>query len=516
MSVVSLEFFVFFLLVAIVYYILPGRFQWIWLLLASLYFYIDNSAWYQALFFFIYVLVNYLLSLGMGEDHPRGKKFYLTALIFDITLLAVFKYAAFFYDILIEVFNVLHIDIETEMCRYIISLLKELAPGRISYFALIVIGYISDVYWGKVKVQKNPGKMLLFTSYFPQMTSGPIVQYEDMEGSLFGEKHRFSYERFIFGIERVLWGVFKKLVISERCAVIVNTIYGDYNTYNGLYVPVAAVFFVLQLYTDFSGLMDIVLGFSQSLQIDLPENFDTPFYSENLSEFWRRWHITLGAFLRDYVLFPVQNSKFFKNMRKKFRKKFGKDYEKKFNLPLYLSLLISWFLIGLWHGGGWNYIFGSGLYMWFMIVLGDLTSPFFVSLADRLHINTGCFSFRLFKRARTAIAFMFGLSFFRAETLRDGFDMWKGAFSGFNPWIFFDRSMYELGLEKGELEICFIGIAMLFIVSLLQQRGSVREMLARQNYLFRLGVFVVLFVLTFTWGYYGTGFNAADFIYGRF
>lgn len=516
MTLISLNFFAFFAITLIVYYLLPGRFQWMWLLLSSLFFYYESSTPVQMGLFLLFIILNWVGTLFMGEECKHPKAAYVTTLCLDVFMLAAFKYCGFFVEMITAVIRLVQPAFSGGTLQEIVGITEELAPIRISYFALIVIGYITDVYWGKVPVQKNPGKVLLFAGYFPQMTSGPIVQYEDMQTRLWGEKHRFDYENVIRGLERVLWGVFKKLVISERAAVMVNAIYDQYEIYPGFYVFIAAGLFALQLYTDFSGLMDIVLGFSQCLGIELPENFNTPFDSVNLSEFWRRWHITLGGFLRDYVLYPIERSTPWRKMRKFCKKKFGKGYENKFNLPLYLALLISWFLIGLWHGGGWNYIFGVGLYMWIVIVVGELLAPLFAWLVKVLHINTECFSWILFQRIRTFFLFIFGLSFFRAKSLRDGFKMWKLAFSQWNPWVFFDHSLYKLGVDKGEIFIMLIGILVLTVVSILSRTGSVREKLHKQNFVFRLLVFIVLFVVVINWGYYGTDFNAADFIYGRF
>lgn len=516
MTLISLEFLLFFIVVMTVYYLLPGKVQWIWLLITSLYFYFSISTTSQFIEFLLIILINWVAALFMNENSKNRKIIYVSTLIFDIFALSLFKYSRFFFDIFVSIGHLVHINLEQTRLVSFVYYTEAYAPLRISYFALIIIGYITDVYWGKNQPQKNLGKLMLFTGYFPQMTSGPIVTYEQMDGKLWGEKHRFSYDTFVLGMERVIWGVFKKIVISERCGVIVNSVYSYYEAYGGLYVFIAAAMFAMQLYCDFSGLMDIVLGFSQCLGVALPENFDTPFYSLNLSEFWRRWHITLGGFLRDYVLYPVQRSKMFKNLRKKCKEKFGKGYEKKFNLPLYLSLLISWFLIGLWHGGGWNYIFGVGLYMWLVIVLGEIFSPILTKLVDILHINTDCTSYRLFLRIRTFILFMFGLSFFRASSLRSGFAMWKSAFSVFNPWILFDESLYKMGLDRREWGILVFGIILLFIVSYIHQKIDVREWLCKQNLIFRLIVFSILFICIITWGYYGLDFNAADFIYGRF
>lgn len=467
-------------------------------------------------FFLGIILINWVGGLYMGEECKARKSVYKGVLIFDIVSLILFKYSLFLYKIIIAVGQLFNADLTNSVCDNIVFFTSENCPERISYFALILIAYITDIYWGKSKALKNPGKTILFASYFPLMTSGPIVTFEQMEDQLWGEKHRFSYDRFVRGMERVLWGLFKKMVISERLAVIVTRVYDHYEVYNGLYIFAAAAMFAMQLYCDFSGLMDIVLGVSEVLGITLPENFDTPFYSVNLSEFWRRWHITLGAFLRDYVLYPVQRSKGFKNLRKWCRNHMGKGYEKRFNLPLYLSLLVSWFLIGLWHGGGWNYIFGVGLYMWIVIVLGEIASPMFAWLVRVLHINTECASYRLFLRLRTFCLFIFGLSFFRAETLKDGFLMWRSAFFRFNPWIFFDESFFNMGLDRREWGILIFGLILLFIVSLISQKKDVRSFIKEQNFVMRLLMFAALFAMIIVYGYYGTGFNAADFIYGKF
>lgn len=517
MSVISLDFIVFFLGVLIIYYLLPQKLQWIWLLVASGLFYCVNATWIQSLLFALYLLINWIMSQFLHQDKSHRKAVYIGTLIFDILVLMVFKYSRFFYQIFCSIGLVFGQVWNRESLDLFVTQTETLAPARISYFALIVIGYITDIYWGKYAPQKNIGKFALFAGYFPQMTSGPIVRYDEMQSKLFGDvKHEFDYNRVIRGLQRALWGIFKKLVISERCAVVVNTVYTYYQAYNGFYIFLAAALFAIQLYTDFSGLMDIVLGVSEALGIELPENFATPFYSVGIAEFWRRWHITLGAWLREYVFYPVLRGKLCRRLRKFCKQKFGRGYESKCDLPTYLGLLVSWFLIGLWHGGGWNYIFGVGLYMWVMIVLGELLTPFFQKLNVMLHIKTECFSFKLFQRARTFCIFAFGLSFFKAETLKEGLDMWREAFVTFNPWIFLDQSVYALGLDRQEWQICLMGLLALLVVSMLQQKTQARDLLVKQNFLFRLGLFAMLFVAVIVLGYYGTDFNAADFIYGRF
>ena len=517
MSVLSLDFFIYVFLVLAAYYILPGKFQWVVLLVSSLYFYFTKAPLYQCVVFCIFLLVNYIASIHLNPESKFRSIVFRAVIIFDILFFALFKYPKFFYMCVYSVCGWFGQEFSVPVLQTLVAYAQEYCPVHISYFGLIVIGYICDVYWSKVNLQKNPAKFVLFSSFFPQIVSGPIVTYKAMDHELFVKEHKFSYEKIVRGIERIIWGAFKKLVVAERAAVVVNSIYDNYESYDGLYIPFAAVMFVAQLYADFSGLMDIVVGVAELFDITLPENFNLPFLSRNLSEFWRRWHITLGEWLKDYVLFPIYRSSGFRKLDKWCKNKWGKKYAKSFNLPSYISLFVSWFIIGLWHGGGWNYIFGVGIYMWIIIVMSDICKSLFAKLNVLLHINTECFSFRLFQRARTFIIYTFGLSFFRADTLGSGFEMWASVFKEFNPWIFVDQSMLDLGLDRIEWEIFFIGILVINVVSLIQQlKGSVRDTLRRQNFVFRVAVYLAVFMITVIWGYYGAGFNAESFIYGRF
>ena len=476
------------------------------------------------LFFIVFIMINYAATLFLDsessyiKEHSGKKKLYTVIVVLDILVLTLFKYKTFLFDIYCKIVSLFGINPSGEYFNTFSNYISQFEPLHISYFLLIVIGYVTDVYWDKCRAVKNPGKMLLFSSYFPQMMSGPIVRFGQMEDKLFGEKHKFSYTRVVRGTMRVLWGVFKKLVISSRCGVVVDEIYGKYEIYPGIYIIFGTIMYAMQLYTDFSGLMDVVLGISEILGIELPENFKAPFFSKSIAEFWRRWHITLGAFLKDYVLYPLQRGKIYKHLRETCKKYLGKDYKKKYNIPAYLSLLVSWFLIGLWHGGGWNYIWGVGLYMWLIIVISELLTPFFSRLIKILHINTECFSYVLFQRVRTFFLYLFGLSFFRAKSLQEGISIWKSAFSVWNPWVLFDQSLYKLGLDRREFAIVAFGLLLILVASAISEskETDIRDWLLGQNYLFRLFVCALLFACVIVWGYYGMNFNATDFIYGRF
>ncbi|MDE6916589.1 MAG: hypothetical protein K2P39_07325, partial [Lachnospiraceae bacterium] len=223
-----------------------------------------------------------------------------------------------------------------------------------------------------------------------------------------------------------------------------------------------------------------------------------------------------GEWLREYVFYPVQRSRFFSGLRRWCRKRWGKNFETKLNLPLYLGLFITWFLIGFWHGGKWNYIWGSGLYYWLLITLGEILAPVLGKLVCMLKINTDCWSWKFFQRLRTGILFTFGLSFFRAESVHAGIALWKSAFSVNNPWILFDASLYDLGLDRQDFSVLIYALMLLFVVEHYKNRFDIRQKLAEQNYLFRLAVVLAMVLCVVIFGKYGANYVASAFIYEQF
>ena len=494
MALTSFSFLCFVVVTVLVYYILPGRIRWLSLLTASLLFcYLSGG--FAVLGFLLYgILVTYLGALLLQRLRQESRfKGFATGGVVCLTLLPLFllKYIRFF-------------GFETPFGM--------LAPLGISFYTMTLLGYVIDVSWGTARAQKNPLKHALFACYFPQMVSGPITRYGQMESQLF-VKHSFSYEQAAFGAQRILWGFFKKLVISERLAMVVDAVYGWYSADPGLYLVVANVCFAFQLYTDFSGCMDIVLGVSQILGITLPENFTCPYFSLSISEYWRRWHITLGAWFKDYVFYPLQKSSLWISFQDWSKKKLGKKRGKK--LTLYLSMLVLWFSVGMWHGGSWNFIVGSGLLHWFYIVSGELLSPVFKKLTAWFRIQTDVFSWRLFQALRTFLLVNLGFVFFRARSLGEAFAILKAMCSRWNPEILFDRSFFKL-LSPQDWVVVLTALLALLVVSALQQKMRVRSTLARQNLLFRWSLYLLLCGTVLVFGCYGGDYNAAAFIYQRF
>lgn len=500
--------FLFFITVAVgVYYCIPLRFRWIGLLLSSLVFIQKSNGLLMIAVMIVMITVTWLAGLVLEKKKSKGVLW--TAMLVNAGFLIGLKEINFFLGTARILGNLFHHPLSIEN-------LSLLAPLGISYYALTMISYLLDVYWGVGSVQKNLAKFALFAGYFPALTSGPILRYRETEETLY-LGHRFHYQTFCFGIQRILWGFFKKLVLSERLAVIVNTVYGDPFAYPGFYVWIAILCFVFQLYTDFSGCIDIILGVSELFGVTLPENFDAPFVSKNLSEFWRRWHITLGAWLRDYILYPILKTSVWQKIGKKTKKYFGKKLGKKF--PVWMAMFLSWFLIGFWHGGAWNYIIGVGLYFWALIVLGELCEPVFQWLIQFFHIQTKCFSFQLFQSLRTFGLFAVGLSFFRSYGgFMEGIQLYKAAFSAFNPWIFFDGSLSMLGLDIKDFVVLLAGLGILCCSGILKGvlKRPLRHWLSEQNLGFRWLIYYALIFSVLIFGCYGIGYDAQAFIYMGF
>lgn len=511
MSIVSFMFFCFAAVTLCVYYCTPLKVRWIVPLIASICFFVYGCGWIRTALMVGMALIAWKGALAFGKDNQTGSKIIVGVIITLAVILIAFKENAFFtgnFNIIAH--RLLHLDVAY------INPPSWIAPLGISYFTLSLIGYLCDVSWGKIKPEKNPLKVLLFTCYFPQMTLGPFSRFGEMNGNNLFVGHKFDYENFCFGLQRFMWGLFKKLVLAERLAVIVATIYdgGLEGTWTptGTFVFIGVVSYVLQLYTDFSGAIDMILGVSQMFGIKLPENFRQPFFSRSLSEIWRRWHMTLGFWLKDYVMYPVQKTlttKFGKTMKAKFGKKIGKD------IILYTSMFVTWFCVGFWHGGSWKYICSSGLFFFVMIVGGEILKPVFDKLIKLLRINTEAWSWHLFQSLRSFSLFTLSVSFGRAESLLNGFEFWQNVFV-YNPWVLFDGSLYRLGLDTKDFWVLIFGLLILLAVSTSQLRGGIRERLAKQNLVFRWIVYLGLFVAVLLFGMYGEGYNPADFIYGGF
>lgn len=301
-----------------------------------------------------------------------------------------------------------------------------IVPLGISFYTFQSVGYCIDVSRGLIKPEKNIFRYALFVSYFPQIAQGPIGKYELLAPELFAE-HEFDYNRFVSGLERALWGCFKKIVLANRIGAFVDTIYGEPTAFSGFILLLATAMYAVQLYADFSGYMDIAIGISNSLGIELSENFKTPYFSRSAAEYWRRWHMTLGTWFRDYLYYPILRSGWMKALGKTLN---AKGYKRTATyITTAIALLITWVLTGVWHGDSLHFVF-FGLYYGVIISFSTVCEEKYSEVKERMHIDDKAKTWRAFQLVRTLAIVCAGDILFRANSLSDVVCIIKGIFSG--------------------------------------------------------------------------------------
>lgn len=508
MSFTSFYFLCFYACVLIIYYLIPAKLQWIFLLLSSAVYYLLSGNGVLILYPAAACLVAYagICAMGRTVDVKKRRLALGCVVLLLIGCLFVLKYVNFGINTINGIAGVLGFG-------DIIAGFRFMIPLGISFYTFSVLGYVIDVYNQIAEPQKNFFKMALYGMYFPVILSGPILRYRE-EGEQFFQPHPFDYKQVTFGLQRMLWGFFKTLVISERMNLIVNTVYDNYADYNGIYIWLATICFAFQLYTNFSGGMDIALGISQTFGIKLPENFETPFFAKTISEYWRRWHITLGVWMKEYVFYPLLRTQAFSKLGKKCREKFGKKRGKQFTT--FIAMFILWFTVGIWHGGDWKFVIGSGLLHWFYIVAGELLNPVYGNIMKKCHIRSDSRLVNVWRIVRTFLLVNIGFVFFRADSVVAACHMLAGALHIGNTGMLFDGSLFSLGLDFIEFIIAVVSLLVLLTVSVLQQKEGVRERIARKNIVVRWIIWYALLFYVILLGYYGPGYSAAEFIYQGF
>lgn len=510
MGITSFSFWLFLCCGILIYFLFPvKKYQWFTLLGVSVAFFVFTSGWRMILYMLWGVGIAWASALVIERASSlRLKRIAVIAgVVLILAELASLKYVRLGMQIANLFSPLTGKDFSPDLTGI-------LAPIGISYYTLSITGYLIEVYWGNISAERNFLKFMLFAIYFPQLTSGPITRYADMNAQLTGT-HSFDHVRVLYGIQRILWGLFKKIVVADRAAVFVSAVFNEPEVYQGYYILLAILLFALQLYADFSGCMDIICGASECFGIMLPENFNSPFLSETVSEFWDRWHITMGLWFRDFLLYPLLKSGFMQGIRKRIKPLLGKKAAK--NVPTYLSMSVVWILIGIWHGGENKYILASGLLPGFYLIMGQICTPLFKRCVGLLKINTDAISWHLFRKARTFFCLCTSWVFVRAQNVRDGLRVIKGLFARSNMEILFDGSIYTLGLTWKDFNVLYIGIAIMIFVAVRKEKGIViRERIHQQNlaaqWIFMLTAVFTLLIL----GMYGPQYNAADFIYKNF
>ena len=526
MRITSFVFLIFVALVVGVYFITPKRVRWVVLLAASVFFYLRYDV-KLAVWFFITSLTIYAGGLLIDRQEQRyqaslaadaavdkaqkkllkkqnaHKKTVIAGIVaaINVAIWIAFKFTDLF---ILSINRYFHVDHD---------ILGLALPLGISFYTLQAISYVVDLSRGKCPVQKNYFKLTLWLGFFPQMVQGPICRYTDTADQLF-TPHEFDYRRIKFGAQLLLWGFFKKFIIAERAAMVSATVFGNSAQYKGLVFLFGALAYTIQIYADFSGGMDIIGGVAEMLGIYMPVNFERPYFSRSIAEYWRRWHITLGAWFREYIFYPLSISKPAQALSKRCRKIFGVQFGKV--LPTYLVMALVWTLNGVWHGAGKQFAV-YGFYQGLLIVLGMQTEGLSAKIIEKLKINTECFSWKLWQTLRTFALVVWGRILFNASGLREAFRIWVSVFRDRNPWVLTDGTVFTLGLSAWEMFVLFCALLVLLLVDVMHERGyKLREAIERQNLLFRWALYLGAIFAVLLLGYYGKGYNAADFIYANF
>ena len=533
MTIVSLSFFAFVAVLLAVYFITPAKWRWVALLAGSYVFYWLNSRW-----LLLVMAGTSLATYGFGlwiqhiqdagasylEVHKAeltreakrdrkqatkraARRVLVLGILLDLGALLVLKYGGFFT-----------LNANRLLARVGVGprvpVLNLLLPLGISFYTLQAIAYMADIYRGKIRADRNPAQFMLFMSFFPQILQGPIPRYGQLAHQLY-EGHDFDYDRLCSGVQLMLWGVFKKLVIGERVAIPVNYLFSHYTNYTGLIVFLGAAMYGIQVYADFSGGMDIARGVAHMLGIELELNFTQPYFSSSVEEFWRRWHITMGSWMRDYVFYPLSMSKAFTAMGKKVRKVLG-DFVGKRVGP-FCAMFIVYILVGLWHGPRWSYV-AFGVWNGAFIMVGILLEDVYGWMRGKLGFEEAAYSWRTFRIVRTFAVISLGRYFSRADGLRVALSMLKRTLKNWWDLSFITNgTLIKLGLSTANWVLLLMCVLLLFWVDHVHERGvSLRTVIARQHLVFRWGIYIAAVLAIIIFGIYGPVYNAADFIYQGF
>lgn len=479
LSFLSPQFFGFFLVAAAVFLLLPRRAQSPWLLLASWFFYLSARPVYL-LFLLFAIISTYLAALLLERRKTRGAL--ALCLILNGGLLFLFKYMNFALQLTGRALGVLGFQFSSPALDLIL-------PLGISFYIFQAMGYVVDVYRGKVPAERNFLLHALFLSFFPQLISGPIGRAGDLLPQ-FKAEHRFNYDNLRAGLLRFLWGAFKKMVLADRLAVLVDTVFKAPGDFGALQLMGAAVAFSIQIYCDFSAYSDMAVGIARVMGFRLMENFRTPYFSRSIAEFWRRWHISLSSWFRDYLYFPLGGSR-----RGTARK--------------YLNVLIVFAVSGLWHGAALTFLFWgllNGLYQ----VAGGLTKSSRNKLRGALHLSGDGPVTVFLQVLLTFILSTIAWVFFKAGSFTQALSVLSGMVRG-PLWAF-----TSMGLDRWELLAAAAGILLLLGVDLLSLGHSLESRYLALPRPVRWAVLWCLLFAVLIFGSYGTGYDAQSFIYVKF
>jgi len=483
----SLEFFIFFPAITILYFILPHKSRWALLLAASCVFYMAFIPVY-ILILAVTIVIDYFA--GMWIEDARGgekKKFLIMSILSTCLVLFIFKYFNFFNSNFAAIAAFLHLN-------YPVKIINIILPIGLSFHTFQSLSYVIEVYRGNQKAERHFGIYALYVMFYPQLVGGPIERPQNLLHQ-FREPHYFDYKRVTDGLKLMAWGMFKKVVIADRLARAVNHVYAGPAQYDGLTLIAATVFFAFQIYCDFSGYSDIAIGSAQVMGFKLMDNFNRPYFSKSISEFWKRWHISLSTWFRDYLYISLGG-----NRVPKWR----------WQLNLFITFLVS----GLWHGANWTYVIWGGLngfYLVFSVWTGDIRKK----IAEATGLSRHPKIRRLWQVSATFSLVCFAWIFFRAKNLAEAWYIVTHLFSGAVNILhtgYLKKSMTGLGISETELMLSVLSVLFLLFVHAVQRHGDIRHMLSEKPAWQRWPVY---FALVFGMLFFGV-FGNNNFIYFQF
>ena len=489
----SIEFLIFFPLVTAIYFLLPHRFRWLHLLAASCVFYMFFIPVYIFILIFT-IIIDYIAGIMIeNAEGTRRKMFLVMSLIANIGVLAVFKYFNFFTSNVNELLAGFHI------VGHSLPLLKIILPIGLSFHTFQAMSYTIEVYRGHQKAERHFGIYSLYVMFYPQLVAGPIERPQNLLPQ-FRTEHHFDYDKVTSGLRLMAWGMFKKVVIADRLSIIVNGVYDHPQDHHGISVLMAMFFFSIQIYCDFSGYSDIAIGSARVMGFTLMRNFRTPYFSRNIAEFWKRWHISLSTWFRDYLYISLGG-----NRVSRWRS--------------YLNQFIVFIVSGFWHGANWTFIIWGGLHGIF-VILARIAEPARKRLRAIIGINTEAYWFRGYEVITTFILVTIAWVFFRADSFRIALSMFvrlsHGLKTDISTMIHTHSVLGVMGFFQGidplDWLVIVVSFIVLFAVDWMQFRISVNEWLVKRNVFFRWAIYfgIVYFIL-----FLGK-FESQQFIYFQF
>ena len=499
MNITSLGFLLFLGGGVAIFYSIPQKYRWKWLIVLSFIF-LYSASTLGLLFVVLTSVIIYLTARKIEKaDDDKKRRFLILAIGTCLFILIFLKYISrlsIFTQITFPIFG------STMTIQGVIR--KYLLPIGMSYYTLQVISYLLDVYWGRIGAEQDYWKVLLFTCYFPQLVQGPISKYSELAPELFKD-HRLDWKNIKYGVQLMLWGFFKKMLIADRIGVHVSAIFFDGAIPYGLTAWIGLVFYGIQLYCDFSGGIDIIRGVSECLGIKLKENFRQPYFSLSLGEFWRRWHISLGTWMKDYIFYPVSMAGWMGTLKKKLKKVTSRKTSNR--VAMAIADIIVFALVGVWHGLGTNYL-AWGLYNGIILAISAIMVDEYSVWKSKLHIDSQVLYWKVISLIRTLFIVTIGWIFDCTYTAGEAgilflhlFDLGK-------------TDMSLITLSTTEVVVLFVGCLVLLIVDVLHEQNlEVRKIVETKNYWLQVLFWTIVIQII---ACFGRVASAGGFMYANF